>query len=98
MAPDRPFNLQQMKAAAPLMKDQYRAHIGFLDAQLKDGRPFVSDNGNHILDAKFQEIEASDLERRIDALPGVVDNGLFVGMADLVLFQSESSFHRLSRT
>ncbi len=63
-----------------------------------DGRPFVSDNGNHILDAKFQEIEASDLERRIDALPGVVDNGLFVGMADLVLFQSESSFHRLSRT
>jgi glutathione S-transferase len=42
MAPDRPFNLQQMKAAAPLMKDQFRAHVGFLDAQLKDGRPFVS--------------------------------------------------------
>lgn len=42
MAPDRPFNMQQMKAAAPLMKDQFRAHAGFLDAQLKDGRAFIS--------------------------------------------------------
>jgi glutathione S-transferase len=42
MAPDRPFNLQQMKAAAPLMKDQFRAHVAFLDAQLKDGRAFIS--------------------------------------------------------
>ncbi len=62
------------------------------------GRPFVSDNGNHILDAKFERIEdASGLERRIDSLPGVVDNGLFIGMADLVLIQSESGFRRLSR-
>ena len=42
MAPDRPFNLEQMKAAAPLMKDQFRAHVGFLDAQIKDGRAFIS--------------------------------------------------------
>lgn len=42
MAPDRPFNVAQMKAAAPLLKDQWRAHVGFLDAQLKDGRAFVS--------------------------------------------------------
>src|SRR5262245_4079897 len=42
LAPDRPFNLQQMKAVAPIMKDQYRAHLSFLDAQLKDGRAFVS--------------------------------------------------------
>jgi len=42
MAPDRPFNLQQMKAAAPLLKDQWRAHVGFVDAQLRDGRSFVS--------------------------------------------------------
>jgi ribose 5-phosphate isomerase A len=63
------------------------------------GRPFVSDNGNHILDAKFERIEdAAGLERRIDALPGVVDSGLFIGMANLVLVQSESGFRRLTRT
>lgn len=63
------------------------------------GRPFVSDNGNHILDARFDEIsDASDLERRIDSLPGVVDSGLFIGMAHLVLVQSDSGFRRLPRT
>ncbi len=86
--------------AAPVSKRTLEA-LGS-DVRLRltgDGRPFVSDNGNHILDAKFENIEdASGLERRIDALPGVVDSGLFIGMADLVLVQSESGFRRLSRT
>ncbi len=42
MFPERPFDHAQMKAAAPIMKDQWRAHVGFLDAQLKDGREFIS--------------------------------------------------------
>lgn len=59
---------------------------------------FVSDNGNPILDARFDPIEhALELERRIDAIPGVVDSGLFVGMADLVLVQNETSFRPLER-
>jgi ribose 5-phosphate isomerase A len=63
------------------------------------GRPFVSDNGNHILDAKFEIIEdGAELERRINAIPGVVDNGLFIGMADVVLVQSQAGFRRLSRS
>jgi ribose 5-phosphate isomerase A len=86
--------------AAPVSKRKLEALGG--DVRLRrneGGRPFVSDNGNHILDAKFESIEdASGLERRIDALPGVVDCGLFIGMADLVLVQSESGFRRLSRT
>lgn len=86
--------------AAPVSKRKLEA-LG-ADVRLRrsdDGRPFVSDNGNHILDARFETIEdPSGLERRIDALPGVVDSGLFIGMADLVLVQSESGFRRLSRT
>jgi ribose 5-phosphate isomerase A len=63
------------------------------------GLPFVSDNGNQILDAKFESIEdGADLERRINGLPGVVDNGLFIGMADVVLVHSETGFRRLSRS
>jgi ribose 5-phosphate isomerase A len=86
--------------AAPVSKRKLEA-LG-ADVRLRrseDGRPFVSDNGNHFLDARFESIEdAGVLERRIDALPGVVDSGLFIGMADLVLVQSESGFRRLSRT
>jgi ribose 5-phosphate isomerase A len=66
--------------------------------RMADGAPFVSDNGNHILDARFDGIpEPGVLQLAIDALPGVVDNGLFVGMADLALIQSSSGVRRLER-
>ncbi|MCE9521940.1 MAG: glutathione S-transferase family protein [Alphaproteobacteria bacterium] len=41
MFPDRPFNYEQMKAAIPAFKEQWRAHAGLIEAQLKDGRKFV---------------------------------------------------------
>lgn len=41
MFPDRPFNYEQMKAAIPAFKDQWRANADFLEAQLGDGRAFV---------------------------------------------------------
>ena len=51
-----------------------------------DGKPFLSDNGNYILDCGSGPIEApAELEARIRAIPGVVDTGLFLGMADIVL-------------
>jgi ribose 5-phosphate isomerase A len=54
--------------------------------------PFRSDNGNQIVDVRFREIkDAGALEQAIDALPGVVDSGLFIGMADRVLVQSSDS-------
>ena len=52
----------------------------------KDGRPFLSDNGNTILDARLGPIsDPPALESAIRAIPGVVGTGLFLGMADLVL-------------
>jgi ribose 5-phosphate isomerase A len=85
--------------AGPVSKRKLEALGGEVRLRLNgDGQPYLSDNGNHILDAKFESIEdASGLERRIDALPGVVDSGLFIGMADLVIVQSKSGFRRLSR-
>jgi len=60
--------------------------------------PYRTDNGNVILDVTFGPIVApAELEHRIDSVPGVVDNGLFVGMADLVLVQTESGVDRLER-
>jgi ribose 5-phosphate isomerase A len=44
----------------------------------KDGKPYVTDNGNYILDVDFGVIEApSKLEAAINALPGVLENGIF---------------------
>ena len=46
-----------------------------------------SDNGNFILDCYFDQIsDPKQIEIRINGIPGVVDNGLFVGRADRVIF------------
>jgi ribose 5-phosphate isomerase A len=57
-------------------------------ASLRDdgGMPFVTDNGNHILDCAFGPIEdAAALEKRIKLLPGVIECGLFIGIADTLV-------------
>jgi ribose 5-phosphate isomerase A len=52
----------------------------------ENGKPFVSDNGNWILDCGTGPMEApAELDARIQAIPGVVGTGLFLGMADVVL-------------
>jgi ribose 5-phosphate isomerase A len=53
-----------------------------------EGRPFVSDNGNFILDVAVQTLaDPAALEQQLRAIPGVVGTGLFLNMADMVLIQ-----------
>lgn len=48
--------------------------------------PFVSDEGNAILDLHLQAIsDAPRLARALNQIPGVVENGLFISLADLVV-------------
>jgi len=49
----------------------------------KDGSTYRTDNGNEILDCRFVRgiADAARLERDIDAIPGVVESGLFIGLA-----------------
>ncbi len=54
-------------------------------AQRKLG-PVVTDQGHLIIDVWFNDIsDPGQLEQQLNLIPGVVDNGLFVGVADLVL-------------
>lgn len=51
-----------------------------------DGKPFVTDENNHILDCHFGEIQAPvALARQLSDMPGVVEHGLFIGFASVVL-------------
>ncbi|MEN9207971.1 MAG: ribose-5-phosphate isomerase RpiA [Gloeomargarita sp. GMQP_bins_120] len=51
----------------------------------KDG-PVITDQGNMVIDVRFPAIpNPADLEMRINNIPGVVENGLFVGLAGRVL-------------
>lgn len=58
--------------------------------------PFLTDNGYHILDCKFDGIDdPAALEKEINNVPGVLENGLFVGLASLVLVGEAGSLRRL---
>jgi len=54
--------------------------------RVRDGSPFITDNGNNIIDCAFERIEdPRGLESRLLGIPGVLECGLFVGMADVAI-------------
>ncbi|WML42028.1 ribose-5-phosphate isomerase RpiA [Neobacillus sp. OS1-2] len=51
-----------------------------------NGTPFLTDNGNYIFDCAFPIIsQPGELEKNLNLIPGVVENGLFVGRTDKVI-------------
>jgi ribose 5-phosphate isomerase A len=58
-----------------------------LKAKLRgETHPYRTDNGNFIIDCQLPpNLDAEDLSRQIKLLPGVVEHGLFLGMASLIL-------------
>ena len=54
--------------------------------RLSGNQPFITDNGNYILDCDFKQIESpKNLELHLNMIPGVVENGLFVNMAERLI-------------
>ena len=59
---------------------------GSLALRVRDGELFVTDNGNVIIDCAFGTIpDAQKLASVISTIPGVVDHGLFIGMASMAI-------------
>ena len=51
-----------------------------------DGSPFITDNGNQILDCSFGQIaDAAGLALALSNIPGIVKHGLFIGLASVAL-------------
>jgi ribose 5-phosphate isomerase A len=51
-----------------------------------DGGPFLTDDGLYILDCHFEGIDdAVSLDEQLNSRPGIVENGLFLGLADVVV-------------
>ena len=63
-----------------------------------DGFPFMTDNSNWILDTSFDPIaDPGRLDAAIRKIPGVVDTGIFLDMADLVLVADETEVREMPR-
>ncbi|MGC9524394.1 MAG: ribose-5-phosphate isomerase RpiA [Limnospira sp.] len=53
---------------------------------VKKAGPVITDQGNMVIDVKFDAIDnPAELEKTLNNIPGVLENGLFVGVADLIL-------------
>ena len=65
--------------------------------RMQGGSPFVTDNGNHIIDARFPRgiDDARGTDTWLNTLPGVVENGLFVAMTHLVVVGEDDGSSRL---
>ena len=60
--------------------------------------PFITDNGNYIIDCEFDRIaNPEELEREINLIPGVVENGLFIGLADKAIVGSTQGIMTLEK-
>lgn len=57
----------------------------------KDGEIFLTDNGNYILDCDFGQIDDPiKLSEELNKIPGVVENGIFAEMAEIVIVGFDS--------
>lgn len=83
-----PIPVEIIPYAAPSIKRHLAKLGGKVTLRLKkEGvAPFLTDNQNWILDVGFEPISDPALvDAKIRAIPGVVDTGIFLGMADAVL-------------
>jgi len=64
--------------------------------RMKEGKPFITDGGNYIYDCKFDGIDNPFfLETRLNVIPGVIDNGLFLNTANAVVISSSDGTVRM---
>jgi ribose 5-phosphate isomerase A len=85
--------------AADRVMVQLRQLGGEAAAREKNGRPFVSDNGNTILDWKHGVIDnPAALEKQLKAMTGVVDSGIFAGIANVVIVAASTGVRQLYRS
>jgi ribose 5-phosphate isomerase A len=82
-----PLPLVVAPFAAPLVARRIAGMGAAAEFRLDDRRePFVTDDGGYILDCGFGQIpDPASLARELEKMPGVVEHGLFVDMADVVV-------------
>ena len=85
----------------PFTQSLIAKRIAALGAQVSlrgAGNPFVTDEGHHILDCTFSKIaDPRGLAERLRAIPGVVEHGLFIGMAEKALIGKDGRVIRVCR-
>jgi ribose 5-phosphate isomerase A len=97
---NHPVPIEVLPFAAPLLMQKIKEHGG--KPTLREGigkvGPIITDNGNVIIDANFGIIHnPAKLEHKLKMLPGIVETGLFVKMANVVYFGTPAGVEKFER-
>jgi ribose 5-phosphate isomerase A len=98
---NHPVPIEVIPFATPIVMHKIKEMGGkpFLRESNKKVGPVITDNGNVIIDVDFGLInEPAELNRKLKVLPGVVETGLFVKMADLVYLGERFGVKKLGET
>jgi ribose 5-phosphate isomerase A len=94
-----PLPVEVMPFAVPLCRRRLENLELKPTLRMQSERPFVTDNFNVIFDCATGPIEdPARLEREIRAIPGVIDTGLFLGTADMVVVADGGVVRELVRS
>ena len=94
-----PLPVEVIPFAQPLVAKRITA-LGATVKLRKDakGNPFVTDEGHHILDCSFGKIpDPPALARKLSDMPGIVEHGLFIELATVVLCAKGENVTELRR-
>jgi ribose 5-phosphate isomerase A len=78
--------VEVIKFAQAVVKKKIEALGARVSLRQINGQPYLTDENNYIFDCHFGEIaDPERLARQLSDMPGVVEHGLFIGLASLVL-------------
>jgi ribose 5-phosphate isomerase A len=81
-----PLPVEIVDFASNLTIDKLKALNCDPKIRMVDEKPYMTDNGNLIVDCSFEEIRKPEqLNDQLKAIPGVVENGLFVNMVSTLV-------------
>lgn len=93
-----PVPVEVIPFAVDVVRTQLKGWGGESEIREIDGEPFISDNGNLVLDwAHGQVDEPAAMERRLKTLTGVVDSGIFANVANLVIAATSHGIQKMKK-
>jgi ribose 5-phosphate isomerase A len=93
-----PFGLGATRRAIAAALDAEGCPGPLATRQTRDGHVFVTDGGHLILDAALARIpNPKSLAERLAAIPGVVEHGLFIGLATAVIIAGRNGVRVIER-
>lgn len=97
---NHPVPIEVLPFATPIVMHKIKEMGGrpFLRESNKKVGPVITDNGNIIIDVNFGLVhEPAELNHKLKGIPGVVETGLFVKMADVIYLGERAGVRKLEK-